>query len=1023
LDEELRRLDEQEQRQQRESSPPPPKRARTSSPPAAVVRLSSSPTPPPAVATTADGLIRLVTAVVGRAGRAAIGQALREAEARQGGKEEEEEEGKAPPSPSPSASSSALALLREPSNPADRNAVLVVERPQQGTQEHLGYLPRTVAGYLGPLLDSGLLRAERVATTTTAAATGGGQEGEDRDEAAAATARASAVEVLLRRTTTMRTVCPPAPSGSAAAALESEVEASIAACLEAGRRSLLVRNKAATGGGDKDDGDDNTTTATTFGHAAAFQRILDDVRRYDAHLLSQEELRVLAAVERLALAPRRLLLRLVMRRQAGMRWVPLGSLKYEDIGDVVAAARALAQAAAVDGGGEGVKEEEGVSGNGERPQPRSGGLLRFWSPHDPDPDTWASALASVSCATLQTAGLSIMPRGHPVLRSTKDALVSSLAAVARSAAGGTGVAAAATPTTTKTTPTTKPAPPSSLGAHERLHAAVVQAAGGDLVQVDPGVVAAFRRLQRVYFLDEGLDLGVFLAAERGAVRYPPYAVRRSEGAGGARLAFRSRRALLEYERALADAAALEASLAVDDARGAWRALKPALEAVQARGAHKAVVWAELEGAPVPNPPPPVAGGGGGGGAPSATPPPPPLFLARFSAAWVYASMATVAVSLLEKEKRHREAVDLVQCLLGGNACPARRGEWWSRLCTNLEHHLKQTDSSLEMAEAALADAWVRHGDRLGLQRRVARLCKPPRRWKRPPWAHAVLTDPPERRLAARPVAAVDGGDGGGGGGSNGSSSSLGVKTRYRSLLLPPGGGAFDDDGDDRATAPLVTVEELALQHYSRPEQGSWKGVHAEGGIWRAFFVLFLWEALFCSPEQAGAATADVFRSPFQTAPLDLDTDAFFPARAPLIERRLQELAAGDEDALERTVRMRWAAHAGCACRGMAWGARWDLVRLVEIARCVGPLRLSVVLRLMAEDHAGSSGGMPDLLLWSTAEEGGAGAGAAGAQQGGRAMMVEVKSRNDRLSDQQRMWISALASGGWDVHVLKVTDDG
>jgi Fanconi-associated nuclease 1 len=294
----------------------------------------------------------------------------------------------------------------------------------------------------------------------------------------------------------------------------------------------------------------------------------------------------------------------------------------------------------------------------------------------------------------------------------------------------------------------------------------------------------------------------------------------------------------------------------------------------------------------------------------------------------------------------------------------------------------------------------------------------------------VLTDPPERRLAAKAVAALDdgggGGAGGGGGGSNGgSSSSLGAKTRYRSLLLPPpgGGGAFGDGDNDPSTShPLVTVEELALQHYSKPEQGSWKGVHAEGGIWRAFFVLFLWEALFCSPEQAGAAaavaTADVFRSPFQTAPLDLDTDAFFPARAPLIERRLQELAAGDEDALERTVRMRWAAHAGCACRGMAWAGRWQLDGLVEIARCVGPLRMSVVLRLMAEDHAGSSGGMPDLLLWSTAEEGGA-----SGEQGGRAMMVEVKSRNDRLSDQQRMWISALASGGWDVHVLKVTDDG
>lgn len=36
----------------------------------------------------------------------------------------------------------------------------------------------------------------------------------------------------------------------------------------------------------------------------------------------------------------------------------------------------------------------------------------------------------------------------------------------------------------------------------------------------------------------------------------------------------------------------------------------------------------------------------------------------------------------------------------------------------------------------------------------------------------------------------------------------------------------------------------------------------------------------------------VFQSPFQSAPLDLDTDAFFPARAAVIEARLQQIALG-----------------------------------------------------------------------------------------------------------------------------------
>ena len=62
----------------------------------------------------------------------------------------------------------------------------------------------------------------------------------------------------------------------------------------------------------------------------------------------------------------------------------------------------------------------------------------------------------------------------------------------------------------------------------------------------------------------------------------------------------------------------------------------------------------------------------------------------------------------------------------------------------------------QAAEAALADPWVRHGDRLGLQRRVLRLGKPPRRWKRPQWAAAALVEPQVKVLQGRPLAKVMG---------------------------------------------------------------------------------------------------------------------------------------------------------------------------------------------------------------------------------------------------------------------------
>ena len=62
---------------------------------------------------------------------------------------------------------------------------------------------------------------------------------------------------------------------------------------------------------------------------------------------------------------------------------------------------------------------------------------------------------------------------------------------------------------------------------------------------------------------------------------------------------------------------------------------------------------------------------------------------------------------------------------------------------------------VQMAEAALADEWVLNGDRIALQRRVLRLGKPPRRWKRPPWAAVALREPLEVPSPLSLVIALD----------------------------------------------------------------------------------------------------------------------------------------------------------------------------------------------------------------------------------------------------------------------------
>jgi hypothetical protein len=152
--------------------------------------------------------------------------------------------------------------------------------------------------------------------------------------------------------------------------------------------------------------------------------------------------------------------------------------------------------------------------------------------------------------------------------------------------------------------------------------------------------------------------------------------------------------------------------------------------------------------------------------------------------------------------------------------------------------------SLQVAEAALADEWVRNGDRLALQRRVLRLGKPPRRWKRPQWAAAAMREPREVRMprakpppptpptpARIPICAS-------------SAQMMTPSTVFTPQAIAARGSRYNLV----AAAPQVrivgrpinctagvksrfwghdgqqcSVEELALQHYASDEGGGWLG--------------------------------------------------------------------------------------------------------------------------------------------------------------------------------------------------------
>ena len=144
---------------------------------------------------------------------------------------------------------------------------------------------------------------------------------------------------------------------------------------------------------------------------------------------------------------------------------------------------------------------------------------------------------------------------------------------------------------------------------------------------------------------------------------------------------------------------------------------------------------------------------------------------------------------------------------------------------------------------------------------------------------------------------------------------------------------------------------------------------------------------------------NVFQTAYQTCPLDLHTDAFFPSRASEINHRLAEIANGSAAEIIRLVDEREREKRTCII-GLNWD--FELEDLLEIVGCFEGQALAIVCKVMAQEYRVRGGGIPDLFLWDKEEK--------------EVVFAEVKSENDRLSDTQRLWIHVLTGAGIKVEL-------
>lgn len=187
-----------------------------------------------------------------------------------------------------------------------------------------------------------------------------------------------------------------------------------------------------------------------------------------------------------------------------------------------------------------------------------------------------------------------------------------------------------------------------------------------------------------------------------------------------------------------------------------------------------------------------------------------------------------------------------------------------------------------------------------------------------------------------------------------------------------------------------SVEMGSLEYFL--EQG-YSGAFSENFSWRALFGLLLWDIIF-DPSLVA------FHHPFQRRPSDLYLPDFYKKRRTQVEQRLDTFR--DPDELVAGLWQTFEKNFGTANPFVVWDPEiWGMVKV--LASRIDLPALRTIVQTMAENLVENSRGMPDLLIWND----------------DRYELLEIKSPNDTLSNQQLFWLKTFRELGVNARVLRV----
>ncbi len=211
------------------------------------------------------------------------------------------------------------------------------------------------------------------------------------------------------------------------------------------------------------------------------------------------------------------------------------------------------------------------------------------------------------------------------------------------------------------------------------------------------------------------------------------------------------------------------------------------------------------------------------------------------------------------------------------------------------------------------------------------------------------------------------------------------------------------------------AEEAVINHY---ESLGYKALWTENIYWWTLMSLFFWDVIFAKIKGAVSIVIDGVQTELDPAdeefeqlfnqtihmngmPTDFFTTEFYERRKSLIKNKIQELQHGN---LEQKINESYKNNYGKNCRPIEDWNKYKIDELLISVQRIEMEKLIKILERLIINFNSNRSGLPDLIVYDDKDF----------------FFSEVKSENDRISENQRDWHSFLsASLGFKVEIFLI----